>query len=104
MKRLVDRCPPAISQVQAECFVGPPICRSRQYAQFSVDNGHGKAYKSAMDYPTVTVRIDDASISAEVDIAPRPSADNLVTVTADEQAPTGDAPSRGLPTWLLYAG
>lgn len=57
-----------------------------------------------MDYPTVTVRIDEASISAEVDIAPKPDADNLVTVTADEQAPTGDAPGRGLPTWMLYAG
>jgi len=56
-----------------------------------------------MDYPTVRVRIDEATTTAEVDITPKPGPDNLVTLSQDEQAPA-DPPTSGLPSWLLSAG
>lgn len=68
-----------------------------------VDGSLLRAYKEAMDYPTVRVRIEGPEIRAEVDIAPKPEPDNLVTVSQDEQAPA-DPPSTGLPNWMLYAG
>jgi len=56
-----------------------------------------------MDYPTVRVRIDQATTTAEVDIAPKPEPDNLVMTSQDEQDPA-EPPRTGLPNWMLYAG
>jgi hypothetical protein len=56
-----------------------------------------------MDYPTVRVRLDGSKVEAEVDIAPKPEPDNLVTVNQDDHAPA-EARSNHLPNWLFYSG
>ena len=68
-----------------------------------VDRSGFEAYRLPMDYPTVRVRIDQATTTAEVDIAPKPEPDNLVMTSQDEQDPA-EPPRTGLPNWMLYAG
>ena len=68
-----------------------------------MDNGRLMAYRSPMDYPTVRVRIDDGTTTAEVDITPKPDPETLVTSSQPEHAPD-QPPSQGLPSWMLTAG
>ena len=56
-----------------------------------------------MDHPTVRVRLDGAKVEADVDIAPKPEADNLVTENQEDHAPPVASNNR-LPSWLLDAG
>jgi hypothetical protein len=53
-----------------------------------------------MDYPTVRVRLGEDKATAEVDIAPKPDPETLVTLSqADE--PHLDPPVQRLPSWLV---
>jgi hypothetical protein len=56
-----------------------------------------------MDYPKVRVRLDGPKVEADVDIAPKPEPDNLVTVNEADPAPP-QASNNQLPSWLLDAG
>jgi hypothetical protein len=68
-----------------------------------LDRNLVEAYKGAMDYPTVRVRLDGPEVTAEVDITPKPEPENLVTVNQEERAPA-EARTDRLPSWLLDPG